>query len=830
MSFRKEGNNSIMQITEIQKFAQGLLLLTTAGQIKLEVLGERVIHIVYTQREKFSETPSLMVLPQKTTEPSWSSEESDTEIILKTAKLQMLIDKTTGAFTWLDADGKMLLRESQQGGKWLSEVPVEKAVFDDDAAVSAKQTVDGLRITATSSKTVVDRMAYSTKLVLEFSDGEAIYGLGQHEDGILNYRGQHEDLYQQNMKVVAPMIVSTKGYGILWDSYSWSAFHDDVYGSYFWTDIDDEMDFYFIYGPEFDRIVAECRILTGQAPLLPKWAYGYVQSKECYTSQEELLDIVKTYREKGLPLDCIVQDWKSWPEGQWGQKSFDDSRFPEPAKMMDDLHAQHARLMISIWPNMNNNTQNYAEMKEQGLLLANDSNYDPFRPEGRTLYWRQAHDGLFQYGLDAWWCDCTEPFEADWKGTFKPEPSKRTVINTSEAKKYLDPEYINVYSLLHSQALYEGQRSVTSEKRVVNLTRSHFPGQQRYSTILWSGDVTATWQTLRDQIPAGLNVCATGSPKWTFDIGGFFVGRKPDLWFWDGDFPEGCDDEGYRELYVRWFQLGAFLPMFRSHGTDTPREIWRFGQPGDVTYDTLMKFDFLRYRLLPYIYSLAGWETHKAYTMLRMLAFDFRHDPAVYDIKDQFMFGPALMVCPVTEPMYYAPGSTPLEGTAKSRSVYLPAGCDWYDFWTGKRYTGGQTIEADAPLDILPLFVKAGSILPMGPKVQYADESPDAAYELRVYPGADGCFELYEDEGDNYNYEQGAYAWTPISWDDHTEALTFSNRQGRFDGLVEEREYHVTIVREKYGTGLEQEAEADAVLQYQGKVERLSGISSCAGH
>ena len=286
--------------------------------------------------------------------------------------------------------------------------------------------------------------------------------------------------------------------------------------------------------------------------------------------------------------------------------------------------------------------------------------------------------------------------------TIKPEPWKRVTVNTDAGKKYLDPEYINAYSLLHSQMIYEGQRSVTEEKRVVNLTRSYSPGQQRYGTIVWSGDIAATWDTLRKQIAEGLNFAVTGGAKWTLDIGAFFVApleqARVKAWFWCGDYPEGIADAGYRELYVRWFQFGAFLPMFRSHGTDTPREVWRFGEPGDRAYDTLVKFDVLRYRLLPYIYTLAGWETHRAYTMLRTLAFDFRHDPNVYDVADQFLFGPALMVCPVTEPMEYGPNSTALTGVKHSRSVYLPAGCDWYDFWTGKRYAGGQTIEAAGPV------------------------------------------------------------------------------------------------------------------------------------
>ena len=368
--------------------------------------------------------------------------------------------------------------------------------------------------------------------------------------------------------------------------------------------------------------------------------------------------------------------------------------------------------------------------------------------------------------------------------------------------------------------IYEGQRSETEDKRVINLTRSYSPGQQRYGTVVWSGDIEATWDRLRKQIAEGLNFTVTGGSKWTLDIGAFFV--KPqdqarvNAWFWCGDYPDGCEDAGYRELYVRWFQLGAFLPMFRSHGTDTPREVWRFGEPGELTYDTLVKFDVLRYRLLPYIYSVAGWETHRGYTMLRNIAFDFRHDPMIFDIADQFMFGPAFMVCPVTEPMYFGPNSTPISDSLKTRTVYLPAGADWYDFWTGKRYAGGQNIAANAPLGICPLFVRAGSIITLGPKVQHSGEAPDAPWELRVYPGADGAFDIYEDGGDGYGYESGEFAWTPIRWNDAENTLFIGKREGQFPGMVSQRVFQLVLVNENKGTGDQPEVTFDKILPYEG--------------
>jgi alpha-D-xyloside xylohydrolase len=441
------------------------------------------------------------------------------------------------------------------------------------------------------------------------------------------------------------------------------------------------------------------------------------------------------------------------------------------------------------------------EMKEHGCLLGNRTTYDAFQPQGREIYWRQANTGLFSHGIDAWWCDCSEPFEADWKGAFKPEPEERMRINTGEAKRYLDPEFINAYSLLHSQGIYEGQRRTTDRKRVVNLTRSAYPGQHRYGTITWSGDISATWDTLRRQIAEGLNFCVTGSPYWTLDIGGFFVRKKPELWFWNGDYEKGCEDLGYRELYLRWFQYGIFLPILRAHGTDTPREIWRFGIPGEPIYDSLVKFLKLRYRLMPYLYSLAGQVTQADYTIYRMLPFDFREDPNTYEIRDQFMFGPSFLVNPVIRPMYYGPNSTPLPSAEKTRAVYLPAGSDWFDFWTDQWYSGGQTVFANASIDTMPLFVRSGSILPLGPEIQYAEEMVDTALVLKIYTGCNGHFTLYEDEADNYNYEKGSFATIEINWVEESHCLVFRERQGSFPGMKKSLKLDIVLVgkRQEYG-------------------------------
>ena len=645
---------TIHRDTVIIEVSNGLLALTP--------YSDSIIRVRYTLTQELGTKESLMIRHSNGESVDIDVNETAEALICSTPKLSLRINRQTGAITYLDSSGQILTKEPDRGGKTLVPIDVVKSVFDETVEAQVQKNADGVRAYTASAEQVIDRRAFHTKLEFEWMPGEALFGLGSHEEGMMNLRGQHQYLYQQNMKVAIPVLLSTRGYGILVDSYSLMTFHDDAFGSYIWTDVDDELDFYFIYGPEFDQIVQGIRQLTGKVPMLPRWAFGYFQSKERYVSQTELIEIVKEYRKRGLPLDCIVQDWKSWPSGLWGQKTLDPERFPDPTGMMTELHLLNARLMISIWPIMNPGGDNWHEMRDQGCLLGNQATYDAFQAKARELYWKQANEGLFAHGIDAWWCDCTEPFQSDWSGAFKPEPEERLRINTDEAKRFLDPEFINAYSLLHSQGIYEGQRRTSTDKRVLNLTRSAYAGQQRYGTITWSGDVSATWDTLRRQIADGLNFCATGLPYWTVDIGAFFVKNDPELWFWNGDFDLGVEDMGYRELYVRWFQYAVFLPMFRSHGTDTPREVWHFGEPGEVVYDTLVKFLRLRYRLIPYIYSLAGMVTHEDYTMMRALPFDFRRDPETYDIGDQFMFGPALLVNPITQPMYYAAESKQLNG------------------------------------------------------------------------------------------------------------------------------------------------------------------------
>ncbi|WP_136688621.1 glycoside hydrolase family 31 protein [Halorhabdus amylolytica] len=785
---------------------------STATVLRVEPVTDSVFRVVYTGETVSPADGSFIVESLPDDDVDWTVRTGSETCSVSTDEVTLAVDRETAAFTWRDADGTRYVGEPTSGGKHIAEVsPEEKAVGDD----------------VSGPEPSLSRTAYETKVALDFADDEAIYGLGQHEEGIDDYRDHMQHLYQTNTKVAMPAIVSTRGYGILWDTYSLAAFHDDQHGSYFWSECDDQLEFYFVAGPDLDDVVAGFRALTGDPTLFPKWAYGFVQSKERYETQSELLSVVEEYRNREIPLDVIVQDWQYWPSegetnfapdnqpdaewGQWGQKSFDADRFPDPDQLTADLHDLGVKLMISVWPNMHSG-RDRKEMEDNGFIMdetdivpgpENEQGYyDVFDPNARALYWKHADDGLFSHGVDAWWCDSTEPYAADWSLDDELQPFERTRHNANALKTVIDPEYINAYSLLHSKGIYEGQRETTEDKRVVNLTRSGYPGQHRYGAITWSGDVEATWDRLEKQIADGLQFTATGNPRWTLDVGGFFVDSAPQ-WFIDGNYPDGHEDEGYRELYTRWFQFGTFLPMLRSHGTDTPREVWRFGEPGDRTYDTIVKFDELRYRLLPYIYSLAGWETHREYTMFRHLSFDFREDEAVHDIVDQFMFGPSLMVCPVTEPMYYGPESEPLDGTVQAREVYLPEGTDWFDFWTGRRYDGGQTILADAPLEKVPIFVPAGSILPMGPVKQHTEENPDAPWQIRVYPGADASFDVYEDRGDGYDYEDGEYAWTTLRWDESTDTLVVEERDGDFPKLREERMIEASVVSEGNAVGHE---------------------------
>jgi len=688
----------------------------------------------------------------------------------------------------------LLLKERNHESKNLEEFYSYKTIINEDTKIERIVTPDGIKEVVKEATKILDQKLYKTRLYLEWQADESLYGLGQNEEEHLNLRGKTVFLHQANKKIAIPFLVSSLGYGLLVDTYSPMIFSDTCLGSYLYTEADYEMDFYFIKGENMDGVIRGYRYLTGKAVMLPKWVFGFIQSQERYETAEELNHVVSEYRKRNIGLDGIVLDWRSWEGDLWGQKTFDQKRFENPKAMMEKLHEKHANLMISIWPNMSSDCDNFKEFEENKLLLQGSSIYNAYAEEGRRLYWKQAEEGLFAYGIDAWWCDSSEPFTPEWNHIGEPEPSTMYHEYYDTSSQFIPAQFTNSYGLFHAKTIYEGQRRVTQEKRVVNLTRSGYIGQQRYGAILWSGDISASWITLKRQIVAGLNFCASGIPYWTLDVGAFFV-KKGIQWFWNGEYEKGYHDFGYRELFTRWFQYGCFLPIFRSHGTDFRRELWYFGDKGDLFYDALVAANHLRYKLMPYIYSIAAKVWKDDFTMLRMLAFDFAKDARAREINDQFLFGDSLMVCPVTAPMYYDMNSKKIEGSAKIRDVYLPPGSDWYDFWTNQYYEGGQTIIAEAPIDIIPLYVKAGSIVPMTQFMQYVDEIPDAEIEIRIYAGKDSEFEFYEDEGNSYRYEEGVYSITKFIWSEKKEKLEIVNKIRKYQGAEKDRNYKIQIIK-----------------------------------
>ena len=756
-------------IVSARRDGNALSITTERGKLRLEPKRADLIRIRYTRREKYMAGTGIGIC-QDPEFSEWDYEEGQDDICLMTENVRIRISRSDAAIRYYDSDGELLLAERDKDPRQLDEFDAYRIMDGAQARVEEVKTADGVKKIARDARMEFWKKLYHTKLYLEFQEGECLYGLGQAEEGVLNLRGTVQYLHQANRKIAVPFLLSTKGYGILLATGSTAVFRDDQYGSYLYTEADPEMDYYFIAGRDFDRLISGYRYLTGKAVLLPQWAYGFIQSQERYETQEEILQIAGQYRERGIGLDGLVLDWCSWEEGMWGQKSFDQSRFPDVKAMTDELHEKGIHFMVSIWPNMAEECANYKEFREQGKLLPANNIYDAFDEEARRLYWEQLEKGIFRYGTDAWWCDSSEPVAPEWNAVEKPEPEKMYGDYVRTASKHMPEEWINAYGLVHAQGVYEGQRGSGSPKRVVNLTRSGYTGQQRYGTILWSGDIGASWETYKNQVAAGLNFCAAGLPYWTLDIGAFFVKRGMP-WYWSGEYNEGMGDLGYQELFTRWYQLGAFLPIFRSHGTDVRREMWMADGFEGRFYDALLAANRLRYRLMPYIYSLAGAVWREDATMMRMLAFDFPQDNRACNTRDQFMFGKSVMVCPVMEPMYFEEGSRPLEGTAKSRFVYLPEGTDWYDFHTGEKYQGGRTVEADAPIERIPIYVRAGSILPVTEPGCCVQEALSGQIELLIYPGKDAEYDFYEDAGDGYGYEQGEYTVTHMKWEDREGRL-----------------------------------------------------------
>lgn len=748
-----------------------MYLYTEKGKIRIAPQSSSIIRISYTQKERFSASQGTGVDKQESY-ADWTHRFDEREIVLSTELLEVRVSKETASISYYDSNGKRLLMEKEENSKCLESFHAYKTVIDEHAVIKKVDTPDGAKNNIEYAAREFDRELYHTTVFWEWQDDEVLYGLGQPDDGILNLRGTVRYLHQANMKIAVPMLLSSKGYGILIPTGSPAIFSDVKYtDSFFYTEADEELNYYFIYGPSFDQIIKGYRKLTGKASMLPKWAFGYIQSQERYETQEEILQVASEIRERKIGADVMVLDWHYWDDGMWGQKSFDKSRFPLPGEMIDKLHNHNFHFMISIWPNMNEKSSNYKEMDDEKLLLPVSDIYDAFNGEGRKLYWKQVREGLQQYGVDAWWCDSCEPITPEWSRAEKPLPEKMYEEFLEQSQKMMPADLGNAYGLFHAQGIYEGQRTQEPQKRVMNLTRSGYTGSQKYGTILWSGDIYASWDNFKKQIAAGLNFCASGLPYWTFDIGGFFV-KNGTPWFWSGEYEDGNEDLGYRELFTRWFQMGALLPIFRNHGTDVRRELWQFGEPGDLFYDALITANQLRYQLLPYIYSCAGKVWEEDATIMRLLAFDFADDKRALLVDDQYLFGPSIMVCPVTSPMYYGKKSAVLEGVPKTREVYLPEGADWYDFWTDERYEGGQCISVSADISKIPLFVKAGSIIPMtGKKIECTRELSEAGIHLHIYPGKDAVYELYEDAGTDYGYEQGEFSKRKIEWKEKEQKL-----------------------------------------------------------
>ena len=767
------GKGKSRTIEKTERKENALYLYSEAGIHRIEPKNDAVIRVTYTQREEFSNTEKPGVL-LRTVFPDWDYMETDTEIWLKMRRLTLVVNKKTASYSYFDSHGKQLLKEREREGKNLEEFTVYRLEAQ-SSRIEKVHTPDGDKEVVMEAAKVPVGKSYHTRMYLEWAENEALYGLGQHEEGFASLRGQTLFLHQANRKIAVPLLVSTFGYGILVDTYSPLIFSDTRYGSYLYTEADPEMDFYFINGETMDGVIAEYRRLTGKAAILPRWAYGYIQSQERYETQQEILDTVKEYRKRNIGLDGIVLDWCSWKGNLWGQKTFDETRFPDPDDMMEQLHEEQVHFMLSIWPNMDQETENYKEFAERQLLLPGCSIYNALSAEGRQLYWEQVKRGLYAHGVDAWWCDSSEPFTPEWNHVERTEPAKMYAEYCETTQNHLPAEKTNAYALYHAQGIYEGQRGEPdNRKRVFNLTRSAWIGQQRFGTVLWSGDTEASWETLRKQIAAGLHFSASGLPFWTVDIGAFFV-KNGNFWYWKGQYDAGTDDLGYRELFVRWYQWACFLPVFRGHGTDCRRELWHFENTEIQFFDALIQMNHLRYMLMPYIYSCAGLCWLKDRSMMKLLAFMYPQEKEVYDIMDQYMFGEELMVCPVTAPMYYGVNSTVLTDVIRTRRVYLPKANGWYDYWTNTYYEGGQWVEVPASLCTIPLFVKEGSILP---KTEFSCSTQELSDEcsISIYTGRNGSFELYEDDGDGFQYEIGKYRLTKLTWQEADRRFGVENQ------------------------------------------------------
>ena len=894
---------------------QVLVRTADGGAVRLQVVSPDIVRVSVSPDGRFSDRQSLMVLPQEGCE-AFHLEEGEDSVVLSTSSLVVKVSREDGGTAFFRADGTPL-------------------AVDGHASFAPAQA-DG-------------KKAWSTTVSYASAEDEAFYGLGQHQAGEFNHKGLREELYQYNTKISVPVVVSNKGYGILFDAYSLSrwgsarpyaqlgeVFDFQLTGTYtpaegqplvqpedslfyenewairnlpdvplqgakvaydgtitaretgdyhfiqyyagfqrtfiggrevmsrrwrpawnpnsykftvhlekgvptplhidwepdggvsyiglrvapletpeqesrltFWSEFEPEADYYFMAGDNYDGVIKDYRQLTGKAPVMPQWALGFWQSRERYSTQKELVETVKEFRRRHIPLDNIVQDWQYWLPDEWGSHAFDPARYPDPEKMLDDVHQMHARFMISVWPKFYTNTEHYKELKKAGYAYTHaeedslvdwlghrQSFYDAYAAGGRKMFWRQMDESLYsKYGkkIDAWWMDASEP-------------NLRDCLPLDYMKWLLGPnalgsstEYLNAYALVNAQAIYEGQRSVDPDKRVFLLTRNGYGGLQRYSTASWSGDIGTSWTDMRMQMAAGLGYSMSGIPFWGMDIGGFSVMSK---------FQSPAFNEEWQELQTRWHQFGAFVPLFRTHGQWPRRELWNITGKGSSAYESILWYMRLRYRLMPYLYSLTGAVHFEDATLMRGLPMDFPEDPEVRDLSDQWLLGPALMPCPV------------YEYKARSRSVYFPEG-GWYDFYTGAYIPGGQRLTVDAPYERMPLYVRAGSIIPFGPSVEYTGEKPADDILIVVYAGADARFTLYEDDGLTYGYEKGEYSTIDFFWDDTARRLFIGARKGVFPNMLGSRTFRVCVVDPEHPHGYDPDGESALSILYDGQEDSV---------
>jgi len=874
------------------------------GMLKIEVCTDDIIRVACAPSAAFFTRASLATSPKKCVDTPAQVATAGGQMTITTARLSVHVDTTTGAVTFLDASGKTVLAEQPGGGRTLT------------------------------AATIQGEATHNVRQEWQPQSDESLYGLGQHQQGHFDIKGYDLDLHQQNSEVFIPYLVSSRGYGVLWDNTSYTRFGDlgqpqpvpgvtyasgtpantvqgassgsvnwqgmvtaPTAGDYefftyasgnvqldinnqtlvnhwrqnwlpnveiakvtlqagqqvpvhlqwtadngvnllqfgwkpppatprttsLWSEVGDGVDYYFVYGPEMDDVIAGYRLLTGQAPMMPRWAFGFWQSREHYTSTADITGVLSGYRTRNAPIDAIVQDWQYWVPNGWGTHQFDPARYPDPKGLITSIHSTYnAHFMISVWGKFYTNTDNYKALAAKNYVFTSNvtagdidfvgypfTYYDAFNPGARALYWSQIDDRLFSLGVDAWWMDASEPEIVEGDSNAQgagPFSSTASQIATNTA--HMNPNYLgtgarmhNAYSLVNSQAIYEGQRMAAPNQRVFILTRSGFAGQQRYAATTWSGDITSTWTAMAKQIPAGLGFSISGMPYWTVDGGGFAVPAR-----FSATSPTAADQAEWYELNTRWFEWTTFLPIMRVHGQTPLREIWQFGGNNSTAYAAMLKFDQTRYQLLPYIYSLAGAVTRDGATIMRPLLMDFRTDATAREVSDEYMFGPAFLVAPVTT------------YKATSRSVYLPPAAGWYSFWDGSYQAGGKTITAAAPFDAMPVFVRAGSIVPIGPALQYTEEKPADPIRLYVFTGADASFTLYEDDGLTNDYEAGGFTRIPITWTEATKTLTIGARQGSFPEMLASRTFQLILVSPTKAVGFSptKTVTPDATITYTG--------------